>query len=137
MPTPIVAFTVLGVPKSVQAKNRRSVQVWKDRVADAARAVLLSGFVPLDAEVRVAVTYFYSHATDLDVDNIAKPIVDAMAGVVYEDDRLVTEVVLRKTDQTGDVTLLNPPPELADALYSEPHFVYVRCYGPPDHEELL
>ena len=33
-----------------------------------------------------------------DIDNIAKPIVDSLIGLIYDDDRSVTDVLCRRRD---------------------------------------
>ena len=79
------------------------------------------------------ITYFFWSATDLDVDNIAKPVLDALKTIVYNDDRQVEEVTVRKTDHTHAIGASDAPPELLPMLYRERHFIHVRCFGPPDH----
>ena len=46
----------------------------------------------------VRITYFFWGAIDLDVDNIAKPILDALKSIVYNDDRQVEELLLVHRD---------------------------------------
>jgi hypothetical protein len=56
-------------------------------------------------------TYFFGGAS-LDVDNMAKPILDALKGLVYSDDSQVTDLLCRKRDLKGDLRIQNPSPVL-------------------------
>ena len=47
--------------------------------------------------VAVTITYFYN-TTPLDVDNIPKPILDGLKGMVYQDDDQVFDMLCRKRD---------------------------------------
>ena len=50
----------------------------------------------------VVLTYYFkdeSRSESLDVDNIPKPILDALSGLVYADDRQITDLVCRKRDR--------------------------------------
>ena len=49
----------------------------------------------------MTITYF--HGSDpLDVDNIPKPILDALKGLVYSDDSHVSDLLCRKRDLSKD-----------------------------------
>ena len=77
-------FIVIGTPKSVQARNTAKA-AWKARVRSAASGALPKLHPLATSNLCVTIVYFYV-ATDLDLDNILKPILDAMVGVVYIDD---------------------------------------------------
>jgi crossover junction endodeoxyribonuclease RusA len=70
---------VLGVPKSVQAKAA-SISRWKADVRASAVAAWPTDIAPLACEVQIHVTYYHDGAP-LDVDNMLKPIQDALCGV--------------------------------------------------------
>jgi hypothetical protein len=84
------------------------------------------------------VIYFSVGPTTIDVDNIAKPIVDALKGVVYPDDDKLTQITLRKTELTTSLRLSSPPRRLAEAIDnpSGRDFVYVRIGPGPNHSEV-
>ena len=54
------------------------------------------------------ITYFYEGVA-LDVDNIPKPILDALKGLVYSDDTEVADLLCRKRDLNGDLRIQDPP----------------------------
>ena len=136
---PLVAFTVKGTPKSVGGtgrKSRQNMRAWREQVRSAALRAASGLDLPALGALSVRITYFYWESTTIDVDNIAKPIIDALNGIVCNDDRQFEEIILRKTNHARDLQIVDPPPELAAMLYAEPNFIHVRCYGPPDHERL-
>jgi hypothetical protein len=100
-----------------------------------AAAVAWRDIPPLEEEVSVTIVHFYRIGA-ADVDNIVKPILDAMSGVVYVDDRQVVQVTARKSDLTAGIAIRNATPELADAVDQGVDFVYVQIAGPPEHGEL-
>ncbi len=51
-----------------------------------------------------------------DVDNIVKPILDALIGVVYVDDQIVERVTVQKFEPTASWSFANPSEQLAAAL---------------------
>lgn len=91
-------FIVPGVPVSVQAKRAESKESWKKSVRIAA----LNGKPPgwehqkVDKCI-VYISYFFRDGA-VDLDNIIKPILDAMIDVAYSDDRKVSAIVLRSVD---------------------------------------
>jgi len=91
---------------------------------------------PYDREVGIIVIYFYRDQTNIDIDNIAKPILDALNGLLIEDDVLVSQLVLRKTDQNLIDPIRDPSPALAGAVGEFDNFVYVSLGEPPDHSEV-
>ena len=80
---------VLGIPKSVQAKAASIVR-WRAQVQAAAMAAWPVDDPPLDHEVQIHVTYYHDGAP-LDVDNMLKPIQDALCGIAYKDDNQLTD----------------------------------------------
>ena len=73
-------FTTKGPPISLQAKSA-SRNRWKAAVSTAANAVIVHGAVPTTDEVAISITYYYDGDTP-DVDNIIKPIQDALIGII-------------------------------------------------------
>ena len=61
-----------------------------------------------------------------DVDNIVKPIMDALIGVAYPDDRLVERVLVQKFEPDIDWSFEEPSEMLLAALDTGTPVVYVR-----------
>jgi crossover junction endodeoxyribonuclease RusA len=93
-------FTIKGPPVSSQTKNRQRLQQWKADVRQAAIARVVAGAVPVGIPVRISTTYYYEGDTP-NVDNIIKPIQDALCGVVFVDDDQCQETKSRKRPLNG------------------------------------
>lgn len=80
-------FVVAGTPVSLQAKRRESLDQWKSRIVDASRTVLPEGHFATDDPLAITLYYFPDSQMQGDIDNIVKPILDALERHVYMDDR--------------------------------------------------
>jgi len=128
-------FIVAGAPRSANA-NPRSRRRWRDRVSEAARELAEAG-EPTHQDVSVVIIYFYQGETSLDVDNIAKTLLDGLKGILVHDDRQISQLVIRKTRIAGGVSLTGASAYLLDAIERMTQigsdFVYVRADPAPDH----
>ncbi len=61
-----------------------------------------------------------------DINNIVKPVQDALIGLVYSDDRLIVDIQghLRMTDEI--INIIGLPPLLQDAVINGTNCLYVR-----------
>lgn len=111
-------FHLTGVPLSLQARPT-SQKRWKAVVSDAARqrAEETVELVWLDNEP-LAVTIYYFPAAPMagDVDNIVKPILDALVGTAYLDDQVVERVLSQKFEPEVDWSFDAPTDQLSAAL---------------------
>ena len=130
-----IEFTVVGTPISAQAHGS-SRGKWKKRVEGAAKAAIAGGNPAFGVEISATIIYFYVGRTTLDLDNIAKPILDALTGVVYQDDGLLAQITVRKTRLFEGLGVLNPSVALAARLAGNKDFVYVRVGVGPNHSEM-
>lgn len=102
---------------------------------DAAESATPSAALPYGSDVAIKITYYYD--TDApDVDNIIKPILDAIIGVVYDDDSQVIEATSRRRDINGPFRVRKMPQCLADSLVAGDDFIHVRVDFPPDPTEV-
>lgn len=124
----LLEFIVAGTPKSVQA-SAGSKRAWRQRVSAAATAALPPPHLVGTLPVRVTVIYFYVR-TDLDLDNILKPILDALNGIAYVDDEQVIDVIAAKRDLSLTYALAGVSPVIVTQLASPggtaSDFVFVR-----------
>jgi crossover junction endodeoxyribonuclease RusA len=81
------------------------------------------------------VTYYFE-STAPDVDNMVKPIQDALAGIAYENDRQVADSTARKRVIYGAYRLWKAPRILAQAITAGPEFVHVQLLA-PDLEDVI
>jgi hypothetical protein len=79
---------------------------------------------PWTTAVAVTITHYFNEVS-FDVDNLPKPILDGIKGLVIEDDAQVTDLVVRKRRAVGDHALRDPSPALAGALAREAEFVRI------------
>jgi len=132
-------FIVVGAPRSANA-NPRSRRRWRQRVARAARERLREEDGPTAQDVAVLIIYFYQGETTLDIDNIAKSLLDGLKGVLFRDDRQVSELVVRKSRLSAGLSLTGASLYLLDAVerMSEDasDFVYVRVDPASNHGNL-
>lgn len=127
-----VEFLVPGTPVSLQTRRAEAKTAWQARVRDA----WVSGGEPA-TEGRVAATLFYFPDEEMegDIDNIVKPILDALGSHVYIDDHQVERVLVQKFEP-GNVFRFGAPSETLQRALAEPKpLLYVRLSDNP-HDEL-
>ena len=127
-------FTVRGPPLSLQASSG-SQKSWRVRVEGAARARLPDGCSPVADEVALSIVYYYEGDAP-DVDNVIKPIQDALKGVVYVDDAQVVKAESSKVPIDGSFTIRGASAALLQGFSDKDPFVHVRVTWPPDMSKL-
>ena len=96
------------------------------------------GQIPGTDPVLLLILYFHDADTSpLDVDNIPKPIADALNGLVYADDGQVTDLVCRKRHIGDDLYIENTSAVLAAGFARGNEFLYVRVEDAPEHEVIF
>ncbi len=133
--TLLVEFVVFGIPVSAQTGNRQRKRAWQ---ADVARAAATAwGSSPLlTGEIQVRIVYFQEGGWQLDLDNMAKPIADAITGVVWQDDKQLLDQKPGRRPLRGAYVVAGMSPVLAAAFVLDKPFVYVRIDRPTDLEIL-
>ena len=123
----IVHFIVPGVPRSPTSRSR---ETWKAHVRGA--AIQEWGTQPpIASDVSVVLVHFFKEGI-LDVDNMIKPILDALTGIIFVDDRQVIQVVARRTELVTGRQIVNASPDVVAAIERDADFVYVRVASAPD-----
>lgn len=111
-------------PLSHQAKSSENKEAWRDFIFG--RAFSLWSKKPItDLELKFSVVYL-CEAHPLDINNIIKPIQDALNALVYSDDSLIVDVTGHMRYLEEPIDILNLPPLLADAVINGVESVYVR-----------
>lgn len=129
-----IEFLVRGTAISAQASGRSRV-AWKEMVKAAGASVVPPGAWALTERVAITIYYFPAGEMFGDIDNIVKPILDAMCQFVYLDDRQVERVVVQKFEPDRVFAFSAPSPALAGALAAKDSTIYIRVTDNP-HEEL-
>jgi crossover junction endodeoxyribonuclease RusA len=121
---------------SQQARRSRRKDAWKDFVRREAERSWGPVHGPADGPVCVTLIYLYDEVA-LDVDNILKPIQDALVGLVFPDDSLVTDVIIRRRELRGTFDLTQVSSVLVEGFEYGNEFVYVWIGDAPPQEQLL
>src|SRR4051812_49312418 len=119
-------FIVFGPPLSLQTKNRKRLQAWKKQVRAAAarRWKKRARSKPLKGSVAIEICYYYDREPP-DVDNIIKPIQDALAGLVFVNDSQVVNASARKRDINAAFRVRWMSAVLAGGFVAGEDFVHV------------
>lgn len=111
-------------PVSHQTKSRENLQIWKDYVYGRARSEWRD--TPLTQEgIRLTLVYLCDDSP-ADVDNIIKPIQDALIGVVLADDSQITDVDSHRRFISDPIDVTHLPALLIKGVISGIECVYVR-----------
>ena len=119
-------FVVEGPAVSLRAsrKSARRYQDWIRRVRGAAQQEWPADRRPTSRNVEVTISIYYTAALP-DVDNIIKPLLDALNGLAYDDDQQVHRVISQKIAMTSGDRVINPSVLLAGALQQLDEVVHV------------
>ncbi|MEI8394568.1 MAG: RusA family crossover junction endodeoxyribonuclease [Rhodospirillaceae bacterium] len=124
-------FIVLGTPVSVQAKRRDSIIAWKGRVKEASCAALPEGHFSTNAPISVTLFYFPETDVSADIDNIIKPILDALKNHIYADDNQVERILIQKFKPEEGFRFKSPSVVLSKALDGIKPVLYVKLSDDP------
>lgn len=89
----------------------------------------------ISGDVYATIYYFFNKNASLDTDNISKPILDSLCGVLFCDDRQVRVRTAGSFDLTvGDFNMIDFSgldgtlvADLVDAFMNEEHIMYIEC----------
>lgn len=130
-------FLIPKRPVSLQSKSRKHLQAWKLLVRNEAWKLWPAGRSPV-ARTSIRVTLVYlCNETPVDIDNIIKPILDAMVGIVIGDDILVSDVDSHRRFLSDPIDLGALPPLLQWGLLVGNECVYVRASDAQDLRSYL
>ena len=119
-----IEFVVNGIPVSQQSRAR--VQRWRDEVHLAVeRTTKVS--IPITSDATVSITYFihFGSRNVPDVDNVAKPILDAIKGAVFTDDAQVSDMICRRRYLDPKLEIKGGSPLLVRARAINRPFVHI------------
>lgn len=133
-------FTLPGRPVSYQAKDKTRLKAWQSKVARAA-ALRWEQTQPHEDFVRMILTFYFEAPKGKedsipDSDNVVKPIREALIGVIYRYDYLVTDVVSRRRNLSGSFRVKGMSPTLAEGFIQGVEFVHIKVEAAPDPADL-
>jgi crossover junction endodeoxyribonuclease RusA len=126
-------FVIEGPPVSQQTRRRARRQAWVDEVRRRAISRWPAEEPPVTGMIRIEITHIFAGVAG-DLDNLAKPVLDALKALVYEDDRQVTDLTVRKRDLTRGLRAEVTWPQFLDALNRGREFLHVLVQAAPDQE---
>ena len=126
-------FVVDGPPVSQQARRRARVRRWIEEVRRSAAQDWPVGEFPEMGPIMLTIIYFYD-AVEVDVDNILKPILDALKGLLYMDDNQIADILCRKRNLNSNLRIENPSSMLVDRFSRGKEFLYIVVEQAPDQE---
>lgn len=129
-----IEFLVRGTAVSAQAKSAAARDQWKTKVRDASRAVLPEGHFASADRIAATLYYFPDEPMQGDVDNIVKPVLDALGAHVYVDDAQVDRVVVQRFARSDLFRFTAASATLEQALVHVKPVLYVRLSDDPFEE---
>ncbi|WP_193919803.1 RusA family crossover junction endodeoxyribonuclease [Desmonostoc muscorum] len=129
-------FIVDGPPISQQSRRRgkgKGLENWKKTVREEAEKYWSSEQKKASGWVMLQITYFYD-SVEMDVDNIPKPIQDAINGLAYNDDSQVSDLLVRKRNLSGNFRIENMTPTLAEGFARGNEFLHIVVIDAPNQE---
>lgn len=124
-------FSVAGTPVSFQAKRRESLDEWKGRIIEASRGALPAHHFACEHPLAITLYYFPAAEMQGDVDNIVKPILDALSRHIYLDDRQIHRLLVQKFEPGHVFSFRLPTAALGEALSSPKPVLYIRLSDDP------
>jgi hypothetical protein len=122
------SFAVIGLPVSTQS-SPKSKQQYQTTVAEAASKSVASP-IRVNEKTKIEIDWFSDGFQNKpDVDNIIKPIQDALKGILFVDDKQVESITARRHDILGAIHFMREPLCLVEPLMSgHREYVFVRVY---------
>ncbi|MEI1373270.1 RusA family crossover junction endodeoxyribonuclease [Nostoc sp. UHCC 0926] len=129
-------FIVDGPPVSQQARKRgkgNRLEDWKKTVRQEAEKYWSSEQKTATGLVMLQITYFYD-SVQIDIDNIVKPIQDAIIGLAYVDDEQVSDLLVRKRNLSGNFRIEDMTSTLAEGFARGNEFLHIVVIDAPNQE---
>jgi len=126
-------FVIAGPPVSQQTRRRARRRAWVEQLRAVIAAQWPAGDPPVTIAVHVEITHGFP-AVSGDLDNLAKPVLDALKGLAYVDDRQVTDLTIRKRDLASDLRVETRWPALIAAFNQGGEFIHVVLQEAPDQK---
>ena len=119
-------------PVSSQTRRRQRFHEWRQDLSRAARLVWGTED-PVVIPVSVTITYFFDD-TPVDADNLPKPILDALKGLVFQDDSQVYDLLCRKRNRADNLRIERPSQGLLDALDNSRQVLHIKVTAAQNQE---
>lgn len=124
-----------GPPVSHQTSNRGRYREWKEFVRKEAEKYWSHANEAIAGPAMFQINYFYD-VIELDIDNIVKPIQDAINGLAYADDSQITDLIVKKRNLSGNFTIEAVTPTLTEGFARKSEFLHIIVTDAPDQSVL-
>lgn len=128
-------IVIHGPPVSQQTRRRVRRRAWIQELREAVINRWPADEPPALGPIRFTITHVYAEVA-VDLDNLAKPVLDALKGLVYHDDGQVTDIVMSKRGMARDLRIPAPSPVLLDAFRWGGEFLHIRVEEAPDQGQI-
>jgi crossover junction endodeoxyribonuclease RusA len=128
-------LVIHGPPVSQQTRRRARRRAWIGELREAVINRWPADEPPVLGPIRVTMTHVYA-VVAVDLDNLAKPVLDALKGLVYHDDGQVTDILMSKRGMARDLRIRAPSPVLLDAFRQGGEFLYIRVEKALNQEQV-
>ncbi|MES2760416.1 MAG: RusA family crossover junction endodeoxyribonuclease [Pseudomonadota bacterium] len=125
MPIGSFEFMIPQRPVSLQARSRKNLQAWKAFVSAEAAKTWPVNAQPFAGDLRVTLVYLAADDA-ADVDNIIKPIQDALVGMMYKDDFTVSDIDCHRRFLNDQIDVTDLPLLLKAGVAMAKECVWVR-----------
>ena len=115
-----MTFAIVLAERPVSAQKKGKKQRFKQAIRNAAMRQVGKAKMPLlNGELYARITWFHRVYPQLDIDNIPKPILDALVGIVYDDDHRIAQCLTSRIDTRQDHKLpdVHPVPDILKELH--------------------
>ena len=126
-------FAIEGPPVSQQARRRELVRQWSRSVRTAALQRWDADASPVAEVIMLTIIYFYNDVP-MDVDNIPKPILDALKGLAYLDDSQIIDLLCSKRELTDRLQVESESQLLKNYIRRGAHFIYISAESASNQE---
>jgi crossover junction endodeoxyribonuclease RusA len=118
-------FVLVGIPVSNQSDNKTILAAWRAAIRSEAQKVWT--LPPMQKELKaVIINFFDSPKPPLDLDNMSKPILDSLEGLVYANDRQVRQVEFTHVRIDSVFRIIGVSKLIVTSVQAGNQFVYVR-----------
>lgn len=111
-------------PVSHQSKNKINKKAWQDYIYGRAFSIWKQNPIS-KGSLKFTVVYL-CESDPCDINNVIKPIQDALNSLVYADDSLIWDVTGHMRLLSGLIDTANLPVQLSDAIAQGIECVYIR-----------
>ena len=112
------------IPGKAESFRTAAGPKYKAKVAELAREVFDQPLV--DKKVEIRINYFHTKTRRMDMDNVAKCIMDALNGIAYEDDQQVSSQRSTSHHLENYIRLSDEPIDIIKPLMGLDEYTFVR-----------